>query len=1246
MDCFKTTYTFFLLGLLACLGGSHDVWAQSFSAKIRKVSVEDGLSNRFIRTVYQDSKGFVWLGTNYGLNRYDGYGFKLFTKETEGLPTNRVRKIYEGADTCIWVRFEEKKDGQSRVSDELSIIDLNTLSVYSFDERFGPDMPVQQDEIFELYQSAPQQLLIVTKSRAVYSYEKGRQCRLLFELPYPNHTLENIITSDQAVWVIGSGYILEYDQKGVLQQEELIPFKNILDLSREEDHLVGFAEYLQGDSLFKFVKYPSQPVEYAAPGFVSAELTRLSPLSLVHRAPNGLIWYSGMENRRMYARIYNERGELIYDFSSRLRQRVLQSILEIYFDQNNNVWIGTTNGIYILTIQDNRFHTYLNRDEFVPGSRAHSIRGIVEHNNDLYINSYDGRWRIDLATEEIQSMDKPIYITIREMGNYIRNPVLDAMKDHDDKLWFSGNQNTVQWYDPSNDSTRFYESKQNLPEDFLKSYGDSYHRIYEDSHHRIWVGSTNGIYYLDTTLQAFIKFNAHGKFKALNDGKVYAILEDTANNALWIGGSEGLFRYDYTAGVLVEHYSADSKGNFHLPEDYILCLHKDKHKNILWIGTHEGGLIRWDVEEHRYDHFTVASGLSDNMIYGILEDDNNCLWMSSNYGLMRFDKNTEWSTVYLPRDGITDKSFNMQSYYEADDGRFYFGSVNGVVAFYPSDFQGEAQSDLPLHVLSYETLSSNDKEMRDRTSELMRTGVIQLKPSDVFFRIRFALLDFRHPEQNRYSYKIEGSGQGWQYISENELRVNQLPYGDYTLLVRGQSIDGEWSRKELHIPIKVPAPFYKTTWFLVLLIIGILGVFIGLVRIYMRSEQMKKINLEREIANRTQKLRERERDLLKAKEEAEKSSHAKAEFLSVMSHEIRTPMNAVVNLTNYLLEDSPAVRQIENLNTLKFSANNLLAIINDVLDFNKIESGKVEFEAIEFDLLGLLDSIRYSMAVNARKKGIEFALETEYETTHLLVGDPNRLTQILNNLLSNAIKFTEKGRVQLLVRLVTESDRQIKLYFEVNDTGIGISEEEQQYIFNMFTQAASDTTRKYGGTGLGLAITRRLLQLQDSSIGLKSKVGEGSSFFFELTFGRGAPVGNKLVMGAPMEKDKQELEGKRILVVEDNSINVLVVKRFLEKWGVQFTHANDGIIATQKVQEQSFDLILMDIHMPNMDGYEAARIIRQQSASYCKTVPIIALTASALMDNRERVYEAGMNDIVVKPFKPAELYRILTQYIR
>lgn len=1211
-----------------------NVTGQSFSAKLRKISVEDGLSNRFVRRTFQDSKGFIWLGTNYGLNRYDGYNFRLFTKENQNLPSNRIFQMYEDADTCLWVRFSN--EGKAPLP-EISIINLNTLEISSFEEKFAETFPIQQQDIFEIYQVAPSTIFIVTKSRQVYEYQQGKQLVLRFILPYPNYTLTSIKVAPEALWVVGVGYILEYDRQGNLQEEELVPFQSVLSIHQndEEGYLEGFARYLQNDSLFYFSKQPQRTVEYGSPKYVSPKIQTLNPTSNIWQAPNGLLWYHDFYQ----SCIYSSKGELIYDFVDHFDPSVLQGIFHIFFDDNSNAWIGTTDGVYILTISNNRFYSYLDENEFLPNSERHVVHGIVEHNHHLYTNTKSGRKRINLYTEEVELLD---YYMVE--GDFGRLPEETSMKDSKGYIWFCGSQNSVQKYDPVTDSMITIPCKHAIPTT-VTDYEDKNLILYEDRQARIWLGTQKGLYYLDTLHQAFIKFHAYSQCAQLNRSAVYTILEDTSSNMLWVGSSTGLYQYDYTLGHFTYHYSTALTTPYYLPADHIYALHKEKERNVLWLGTLEGGLIKWEPNTGDYEHFTVANDLPDNTIYGILEDDRDQLWMSSNHGLMCFHKRDHTCIRYLSREGITTEQFTRAAYHKASDGRFYFGSENGVVAFYPQDFEDADSSGIPFHILKYECLTDADKEMQDRTADLVNTGRILLQPQDLFFRISFSLLDYRKPDQNKYYYMIEGTGQGMQKMSGNELRINKLPFGNYKLIIKAKGPYDKWTKNTIVIPIDVPAPFYETTLFNTLMAFLLFAIVIGGARIYVINNRRKKLYLEREIANRTQKLLEREQDLLKAKEEAEKSSHAKAEFLSIMSHEIRTPMNAVVNLTNFLLEDSPAVRQVENLNILKFSANNLLAIINDVLDFNKIESGKVEFEAIDFDLLQLLDSIRYSMAVNARNKNINFMLDTDIKLSNMLVGDPNRLTQILNNLISNAIKFTDKGWVKLRLKLIEENDDSILLNFAVQDTGIGISPEQKLYIFNMFTQAASDTTRKYGGTGLGLAITRRLLQLQDSEIELESTVGEGSTFSFVLKFGKGAPVEKNQLSGSMVKNEKRDLSGKHILVVEDNTVNVLVVKRFLQKWGVKFVHAADGLEALKKIDEYFFDLILMDIHMPNMDGYEASKAIRKRENSYYQRIPIIALTASALTDNKEKVYNAGMNDIVVKPFKPSELYRILTQYI-
>ena len=381
--------------------------------------------------------------------------------------------------------------------------------------------------------------------------------------------------------------------------------------------------------------------------------------------------------------------------------------------------------------------------------------------------------------------------------------------------------------------------------------------------------------------------------------------------------------------------------------------------------------------------------------------------------------------------------------------------------------------------------------------------------------------------------------------------------------------------------------------------------------------------------------------LEKAIYRSEKSSEAQSNFLSTMSHEIRTPLNAVIGMSNLLMMESPRPDQKENLEILRFSAGNLLTLINDVLDFNKIESGKIAFENIKFNLHELMQNICGGQMIKATEKGLDFSLfSDEFVKTRYMIGDPTRLSQIIFNLISNAIKFTSRGSVQVSVICVQDRHNEATLKFSVKDTGIGIAHDKKVLIFEPFTQESITTTRQFGGTGLGLAIVKRLLELQGVSIGLNSEVGVGSEFYFTMDF----PVSADKVVAeepvrtvTPTERNDFAVSSIQVLIAEDNPVNVMLMKKLFSKWDITPVVAENGERVIELLQYGNFDIILMDLQMPVLDGFEASKIIRKMADPKKAATPIIALTASALFDIKDRVYEAGMNDYVSKPFKPTEL---------
>lgn len=387
-----------------------------------------------------------------------------------------------------------------------------------------------------------------------------------------------------------------------------------------------------------------------------------------------------------------------------------------------------------------------------------------------------------------------------------------------------------------------------------------------------------------------------------------------------------------------------------------------------------------------------------------------------------------------------------------------------------------------------------------------------------------------------------------------------------------------------------------------------------------------------------------EREIVVAKEKAEEASKAKAHFLSTMSHEIRTPLNAVVGISYLLMQQEPKEEQIKNLQTLQFSANNLLALINDILDFSKIESGKIEIERIEYDLKLMLERLYSMLEFKAIEKNIDLSMQISPALPVKVKGDPTRLNQIVTNLVSNAIKFTEIGGVYISVDVMEETTKNIALKITITDTGIGIPKEKLQNIFDSFTQASADTSRKYGGTGLGLSISKKLAEMQGGNITVESTVGKGSVFTVHLTMEKASTDSAPEII-TENEWENADIFGATVLLVEDNEVNQLVAKQFFKNKDIKVDVAANGLIALEKIKSMEYDLILMDLQMPEMDGYEAAQKIRSIQDRYFQEIPIIALTASTMSEVRKRVLASGMNDYISKPFVPDTFYNCLYKYI-
>jgi signal transduction histidine kinase len=388
--------------------------------------------------------------------------------------------------------------------------------------------------------------------------------------------------------------------------------------------------------------------------------------------------------------------------------------------------------------------------------------------------------------------------------------------------------------------------------------------------------------------------------------------------------------------------------------------------------------------------------------------------------------------------------------------------------------------------------------------------------------------------------------------------------------------------------------------------------------------------------------KEYERELLRARQKAEQADKAKADFISMMSHEIRTPLTAIMAVGHLLTVTDQAAQQQKLLRILRSSSENLLNLVNQILDFSKIEAGIVSLEERSFDLRELVNGTVSGLRAKAEEKGLVLDVYIDERIPAALLGDPVKIGQVLNNLLGNAVKFTAQGSVTVALQVRELVPEAVVIHFRVTDTGIGISPDRLQHVFDDFTQASYDIGLKYGGTGLGLSISKRLVELHGSQLGVESELGRGTAFFFDLRL-KAAAVDEPA--GAEADAaDQSALKGLNVLIADDNEVNVLVLTAILRNWGVEPDVVANGRQVVERVQERDYDVVLMDLHMPELDGYAATRQIRSLPDEKFKRLPIFAVSASTRMGNQHELDAAGFTEFVGKPVSPDILFAKLARY--
>ncbi|WP_354582522.1 ATP-binding protein [Hymenobacter sp. UYP22] len=757
----------------------------------------------------------------------------------------------------------------------------------------------------------------------------------------------------------------------------------------------------------------------------------------------------------------------------------------------------------------------------------------------------------------------------------------------------------------------------------------------------VWVGTAlDGVYRLpaDSTLPAQHFTTANG----LLHNTIYALTADTSG-AVWIG--------THDTGLAVWRngrfqYHRFSKGGI----DVSALLTDDAGR--VWIGTEGAGILCYF--NGQFQTYSNAQGLASPYCYALL----SVRWGTSYHGGYRYDARRE-RIVAVHRNAISfaDSSRHFapatlpdnplvrdllpQAAVAWDDYCLWILTRNGLLRL-----RTDEPDLLPSITAPRPALLAS--EVDGATRQLQQLGELSATQHRVSFRFRgISLLPGRAGMQ--YQYRLRGYQEHWSNPTiVGEAQFPRLEAGQYVFEVRARLGDqGQWS-----VPVtasfSIATPFWRTWWFAALVLLGAAGLAYAFAQARTATLRRQKLQLENTVRERTAELRQQKAeiehinaDLVVARDAAEASRRAKAQFLANMSHEIRTPMNAVIGLTHLLRNTSVNGEQREFLEAIQSSSNNLLVIINDILDSSKIEAGKLTLEQAPLRLPELVERVARMFRFATEAKSLYFHTKIDPAVPAAILGDVVRLNQVLVNLVGNAVKFTTNGGVTLrLRRQPATSDTPEMLRFGVQDTGIGIAADKLDAIFEDFSQANASTTRQFGGTGLGLSIARNLVELHGGRLWVESQEGAGSTFWFEIpclpveaSTVRTETTGPLLAFEPPL----------RVLVAEDNDLNQLVARKTLEAWNVQVTIAANGRLAVEAARQQPFDAVLLDIQMPEMDGYEAARQLRSLFPD-ASALPLIGLTASALPEDRILALEAGMNDTLAKPFDPAVLYTRLAYF--
>lgn len=1169
------------------------------------------LTQNDVTSIVQDRFGFLWFGTQDGLLRYDGYNFSIFRHsrtDSRSLPASFVRTLHRDRLGRLWVGTDLGiclYDDDSRtfirfpLGTSKAIYDIaedgdgrlwvgTADGLYSFDEsaqRFIRSRKLDDElahvSVWSLAAGRGRSLWIGT-SRGLANLSQTNVKLYMHTIDSPAESASGrrdirAVSVDSEGNVLlgpfeGGLGVLNPDSNGIHWLNDVIPAGvRVSQIFEDSSGLIWLGTVAHG-----IVTYDPEARNVERMKHQPSDTRSISHdrIRVIYEDVSGLIWIGtgpGGVNR------YDRRSAKVAHY--RFRRAVPDSLSKnqvstIHVDQSGTVWVGTFGG-------------GLNRFD---GSES------FKH------------FRHDPGNDSSLSSDQVFSILVDRYGD----------------LWVGTGEHGLNRYDRETGAFRHYVHNQ------LDDRSLAHNRVrvlYEDSVGQLWIGTAGGgLDLYDRELDRFIHHQHDpADTTTISENNVRFIMEDHRGR-LWIGTSTaGVNRFDSGARKFTRfEHEPGNEGS--LAHNRVQAMYEsDDHR--LWIGT-PAGLTELGYDGEVIYTYTREDGLANDIVYCILGDPRGNLWLSTNLGISRFSPSTRQFQNYDVTDGLQANEFFAGSCSSTKDGTVMFGGVNGLTAFNPDDISKRTYE--PKVALTELLVRNRTVQPGPRggatplTKPLLLTDAIELSHDQNTVAFGFAALDFASPSRIRYQYMLSGFDPDWIETSASNriARYSNLPAGDYELLVRASNSSGHWGNEVRRLRVAVrPAP-WLSPW--AVAIYTAAAFCIGLA--WVAAVRRRRRYLEDLVDERTIKLREQT-------QLAQQAVRARSIFLAKMSHEIRTPINAVIGMLQLLASPTLTRTQRDYVRSIQDSAAALMAIVDQILLFSRVEQKTVRVEKITYSPHRLFEGVSTLMQAEAAKRNLAFTMKISSKVPEELLGDPDKIRQVCLNLTANAIRFTERGSVSLSIDVESDVETHSHLTINVADTGVGMSQEVTSKVFDAFTQADSSISRQYGGTGLGLAIVRELVGAMGGTVNVRSELNVGSIFVVRI------PLPDRETV-RPLRSCVSQY--RRVLLVEDVAVNRQIIDAHLESEGHDVRSFANGQDAVDAYPDFAPKLVVVDINMPGMDGLEVAqRIRRLEARENLPYTPIIALTAGISEHVQDGGLAAGINGMLHKPFDYQQLLSLL-----